>query len=223
MHRQLISILVAAALFVVWAPAANGDMTVFEFDYEFSGSGYQPQGDPPWLTAVFDDGGSPGSVTLTLTSNLVDDEFIGGQASDGKGLFFNFSDGLGLAAGDIAQTEGPSAGWQVDQDGLKADGDGYYDFRFYWSSSADRFEGGDVATFAITHAGITAGDFDELSLPGGGNGVYPAAAHIQGIEGGGSGWIAPTGTPIPPVPAPGAAILGAIGLLSTGAIRRRFS
>ena len=73
-------------------------------------------------------------------------------------------------------------------------------------------------TFTITGAGITVADFDYLSAPAGGNGPFKVAAHVQGIEGGLSGWLTGGGNN-PVVPLPPAALAG--GAMLAGLVVRR--
>jgi hypothetical protein len=89
--------------------------------------------------------------------------------------------------------------------GLKADGDGYFDGRFQYSQS--NFLGhGETLSFRLTAAGqdLSVDDFHFFSLPGGGTGSYIMASHIQNMPVTGSSvWV---GT-VAPVPLPASAIL----------------
>jgi hypothetical protein len=59
-----------------YALPASATVLNWNFNYEFSGA-HEPEGAAPWLNATFDDGGRPGSVTLTMSDvNLVDAEHV---------------------------------------------------------------------------------------------------------------------------------------------------
>ena len=63
---------------------AEASVITFDFDIEFSGA-TAPEGPAPWLTATFDDKGTPGSVELAMsTAGLVEAEYV-------NEWLFNFS------------------------------------------------------------------------------------------------------------------------------------
>lgn len=207
-----------------FSQSASAAVVQFNFDNEFSG-GQIPAGATPWLTATFDDGGSAGSVQLTLDSGLVANEFY-------SGIYFNLDPALDASALGFAYdgaSTGPAASVSTGTDAFQADGDGLYDilFSFPTSNAGDRFGAGESVTYSITGAGLTADDFAFFSAPRGGKGPFFAAAHVQGIGvefcsdqdaaagGCGSGWIAP------PVPVPAAVWLFASGLLGLVGVARR--
>lgn len=198
---------VAFALFSLQSTAAT---LTLNFDQEFSG-GADPLGGTPWLTALFDDDGTAGSVTLTLTSGLVDNEFF-------SGIYLNFDDTQDVTALSFALVSGDAASSiNLQKNKYKADGDGKYDILLSFPTSGNRFGAGETVIYDITLAGIVASDFNFLSKPSGGNGPFTGAAHVQGIgTAGDSGWIAPN-----PVPVPAAVWLFGSGLLGLVGVARR--
>ena len=102
---------------------------------------------------------------------------------------------------------------------FKADGDGFFDILFDFppppGSSAAKFTAGESVVFDLSFTSpIDVSDFDFDSAPGGGNGSYRGAAHVQGIGAGGndSGWIG-NGASVPE-PAVAALLAGALLLIA---------
>ena len=189
-----------------------GNATTLTFDYttEFSGA-FAPAGDPlvePWLTATFDDGGSPGTVALTIdTGGLTGSEFL-------RAIYFNFDTDT---ITDLAISAPSGVTASIGVDAFKADGDGLYDILLTLPTrKADRLGADKSLTITFTGTGLTASDFDYMSAPDGGSGPFPTAAHVQGIgdDGQYSGWVT--------VPEPSTlSLLALSGLFGFVAMRRR--
>ncbi len=176
-----------------------------------------------FLTAAFTD--VTGGVRLVITSDLASGENL----DPGKAIYFNFNPlkysiltNLSFSlTGNTNFSEAASVSKAVDD--FKADGDGFYDIRFSYSPSTKAFSTGQSQTYFIsTGSGtVAASDFTTyLSEPGGGNGNWLAAAHVQGTPsgGGGSAWV---GATLTPVPVPAALPLFGSGLALLGVLRRR--
>jgi hypothetical protein len=213
--KKLTAALGVLAFFAAVGSASAASIT-WNLTSEFSG-GADPLNT---LTAVIDDGGTPGSVTLTMT-------MTGGSTTEFiDAWYFNFSgDSSTLSFSLTTNTTGSGTDPVVTQinDCCKADGDGLYDIRIVFDNAppAQRFTTGETVVYTITGTGITAADFNVLSAPDGGNGPFYTAAHVQGIANQctpenpcTSGWVT--------IPEPSGAILFGLGTLLAGAaIRRR--
>jgi hypothetical protein len=208
--------------------AGPGRAAEMNLTHVFSG-GAVPPGNPstPWLTySVLDQGLNSVLFTLTATANMTDPEKIGL-------FYFNFDDSLTVADLDftLAGTSGDFVLPTISQssNGLKADGDGYYDLRLEFTVSGglpNYFNSGDSLNYLLTYSGagtMTETSFQFLSQPGGGEGVYYAAAHIQSTPGGGKGsaWLGATLVTYPAVPEPAASVLVFAGLALLGLRRAR--
>lgn len=216
MKRLLLFVTLVMGVIALSLPVQATSL-VMELNHEFSGA-TPPVGEGPWLKAVFDDGGTAGSVTLTLEAvGLTDNEFV-------TEWDFNFNPDLDLASLVINQTNGVTAGISTEVNDFKADGDGYFDIEFLFPSSGSRFGADSVATFEITAADLTADAFNFVSVNGPvGKTGFLTAAHIQGIgpDSEASGWIAP-GDPGAVIPEPSTVFLFGIGLLGILGLGRKF-
>lgn len=214
--------LILFAVFGVFSYPAHSDVT---FNYNTVFSGDTPQGTSPWLTATFADTGT-NEVTLTLNvSNLVPDEFV----SD---FDFNLDPNMQAMNLSFNNTSGVVASsMNLTTNGSKADGDGLYDVEFLFpTSSGDRLGAGATAAgstsvYTITGSGLSASSFNFLSCQkpdcqaAGDLGPFYAAAHIQGIPGADSGWVAPVAAI--PEPADAAMLAAGLALMAFLARRRR--
>jgi hypothetical protein len=166
-------------------------------DVEFSGA-TPPAGATPWLVATFQDQGG-GVVRLTMdASGLVGTEFVSEWSFNLDNVTPLDPTLLAFTAVDISDIPGFSTATDIDTgvDAFQADGDGQFDilFNFQTSAGAGQFTSGESIVFDITYGGVgtfNEGSFNFGSAPGGGNGTFHTAAHVQGIgtSGSGSGWI----------------------------------
>jgi hypothetical protein len=212
----------------VFAQRSVATSIQYDFDHEFS-SGTPPAGPAPWLRAVFTDT-AVNTVQLTMsTVNLSGSEFV-------SGWYFNLNPAFSTANLSIIQSSSSGAftapAISRGTDAFKADGDGKYDILFSFATAGDstaRFTTGDSLTITLTGIiGLTASDFNFMSAPAGGHGPYVAAAHVQSITGGYSGWVDPSTVTIPgdsPQVPDGflTIVLLGMGCLAIEAARRRFS
>lgn len=200
------------------APPASAMIVYMSLGHEYSG------GTPPVGTIAATISDIAGGVKLELSNNLVAPQFV-------DEWYFNLDPGV--TGANISQVGGAGvapATWTVSYDGLKADGDGFFDLRFNFATGnndPNRFTGSETATFQILNTNVQASDFLTALSVGAGNsqdGLY-SAAHVQAIPpGGGSGWVTlePNTTPIE-IPLPAALwLLGAgfLGYLGIGYSRR---
>jgi len=211
--------LVASAILCtfVFGQASAATLT-YEFTNSFGATA--PDGPAPWLTAVFDDGGSAGSVELTLTvSAAVGDADVSevyfnlNDSLDATSLSFLRTGGTGPVTGDISVYTGTNA--------FQADGDGIYDILLDLppppGQQGSRFQAGETLVFDITGIGsLTVADFNYIAEIGGSNGPFFAAAKVISTGEGGesSDWIGV-------VPIPAAVWLFGSGLGILGWFRRR--
>lgn len=160
-----------------------------------------------------------GGVRISVTNNLID------PGAFPSSLYLNTSVApLAGAAGtcvDCTATGGQTMTFNFGLDSFQADGDGRYDILIDFSqANANRLLAGEVVVFDVTSTtvGFTSDSFLVFSAPGGGNGPFRVAAHIQSLPGGQSDFITET-----EIPEPTSMLLLGTGLATLAAgLRRRF-
>lgn len=215
-HRRLIGgLLLFGAIGAVSAPAEA--VTVYNLNYVFS---------PATGTVA-----PMGKVTITDLGMAVRFDLVNQAGAGTKldSLYFNFAHGttnpnqlvfsnVSAASGAYTTLLAPLTTSTLA--GLKADGDGYFDGKFEYTSN-NFLANGQTLSFQLSAAGqdLAESDFHFFSLPGGGSGSYILAAHIQNLPGGTSAWV---GT-VAAVPLPGAALLFVSGLSGLAVLRKRLA
>ena len=78
-----------AAAFGLFSLQATAAVVTFEYTESFGA--VSPDGPAPWATSVFNDGGSPGSVTLTMSVGSV-------GLADVTAMYFNLDPGMDVTS-----------------------------------------------------------------------------------------------------------------------------
>lgn len=205
MKRASKFVVVAAAAAVLLAgPTASA---IVVFDFEVLVTGQQPQGTSPWATLTISNSGTD-TVDMTLAHN----------AGSAQGQFISklllnidpFASNLTLSHNSTKIT---GSGFGLD---AFNDAGGRFDMFVDFEVSnrdggAHRLKPGESVSWQVTGDGLSEDDF--LALSQGNLNVF-ALLHIQGINGNGSGKVAP-------VPEPGTLAAMGIGLAALASRRLR--
>ena len=128
MKKVLLLMVLLFGLAAVAAPV-QASMVRFELDTNFLGwMPPDPTETPPWIIAEFEDGATPGSVTLTLAGSFVtgylDKWYLNLDPS------FNPAN-LTFTRTNANLTPSPAA-INKSANGFNVEGDGFYDIEFDW-------------------------------------------------------------------------------------------
>lgn len=191
--KLLASLLATVALA---APLANAAIVQHDFAIEYSGA-TPPVGSPAWLSVKLDDGGSAGSVTMTITaSNLTASEFV-------SKVLLNLDPSLNPSSLSFAAPTKvgtfASPTFSKGTNSFSAGGGSNFDVEVLFDNSppSNRFGAAESMTTVISGIpSLVASSFSFNSV--GGSGSWPIAAHVQGIGANAnlSGWVT-TLTPEP--------------------------
>jgi hypothetical protein len=204
----------APILLLGMASSVSASTLTLDFDISFGDPSdldtAAPSGPAPWLTATFDDGDSPGSVSLTLS--------VSGDVgiADVTRVYLNIEDVSAIT--DITNTGGQaesSVNWMSDE--YKAGNDGLFDILITFDNNT--FSAGESSVFDITGTGLVASSFNFWSTPDGSeidpSGPFLGAAKFQSTgDGSQSDWVGA-------VPVPAAVWLFGSGLLGLIGVARR--
>jgi hypothetical protein len=207
----------------LWTAALIGcfsaaSAATLQLDHPFGEPDAPPAGSLPWLTVVTTDIGPNVVYVEFKASNLTGSEYV-------SEWFLNVDPSLDVSqlSFTLQSQTGSFIVPVVEKltDGFKADGDGFFDIRLTFDSSGTnvhRFSADDSITYSVSSTGgtVLSSSFSFLSAPGGGDGPFYSAAHVNstGVGGLESRWIAA-------VPEPSAALLALAGAGLLGRRRRR--
>ena len=151
MQLRRFTLNLAGVILLTCVGQASAGTLTSNLSSEYTG-GDPPEGATPWLTTTFDDGGSPGTIDLTLeANNLTDIEFIGEW-------LFNLDpvlDPTALSFSTMTMSEifaAPTINTGVDA--YHAVGDGLFALQILFANSGDwsaKFGFGDSLTTTISN------------------------------------------------------------------------
>ena len=173
-------------LYICSVPA-SATLVSFDMSVVFEGPGV-PTNPPPWVSATFDDGGTEGTVDLTISvpGLSVHPEKVSvvlfnlDPLLDPTQLVFSDPSKTGNFTGP-GQEKDPSINLGINA--FQGNGDGLFDIKINFNDNGPNkaFNGGETVQYTITLTGLTAYSFDFPSTPDGGTGEYAAAAHLLGL------------------------------------------
>lgn len=204
------------------------------FDYVISGA--TPGGDAPWLKATFENhqqtvnSVNTEGVLLTLTAPgllTAPQEFVTKWYFNVDTSFEEKLSSLKFLPDTIGTVLAKKNEYEFNANNQSAGSGEKFDIYFEFQSSnqnGNRFHNGDIAEiFLYGVSGLTAESFYALSSKvNNGDGThYYAAAHVQGLSNGKSGWVGVAMAS--PVPEPGTLLLLGSGLIGLAVYRQRKS
>ena len=230
--KRSISALLGSILLASLGPVSASTLTL-DFDISFGDpldpNTEAPDGLGPWMTAEFDDGGTAGSVTLTLS--------VAGDvgAATVTAVYLNVDDAIGganLTITGVDETSiNPNAIISQGTDAFKAGNDGLFDLLFELPPPGDdRFTAGETLTYNILGDGLLASSFNYFSAPDP-NELDPSGPFLGAAKFANTGTCVDPGNPDLPcyensdwvgaVPVPAAVWLFGSGLLGLIGVARR--
>ena len=207
--------LLVAVLVIGFVSSASATTLTFGLNEEFSGGDVPESTTLPWVTITLDDSVVGGNeFTVRMTANATNLTGGGPNGENINSFLLNFDPSLDaslLAFNVVNNGDSVPTGITGANDSFMADGDGFFDIEFMMppptAGVASRFTRNETIIYDLVFPSpISAASFQFLSVMGGGQGQFLAAAQIQGIGDGGSGWIGV-------IPEPNVAVLLGLGMI----------
>jgi len=224
--------------------AAQANILSLSLGEIFGNNPVAPSPTGPWLVATIEDSVNSSVVFNSNTVRMTLDATnlginVGNQNKFISAWHVNLNPAFNPSNFSFTSVLNPTgAALDIDKglNAYKADGDGFFDFRFNFptGNSMNRFVPGEKLIVDITYTGtLLASDFRYLSVDNQGNsysgptGPFYMAAHVQGTNTGPgqttSAWIGTKDQGIIAIPEPSASatLIGVAAAMSVALIRRR--
>ena len=223
---------------------AQADILSLSLGEIFGNNPIAPSPSGPWLVATIEDSVNSSVVLNSNTVRITLDATnlgsnVGSQNKFISAWHVNLNPAFNPSNFSFTSVLNPTgAALDIDKglNAYKADGDGFFDFRFNFPTpnSMDRFVTGEKLIVDVTHTGsLRVNDFLYLSVDKNGNsysgptGPFYMAAHVQGTNTdpgeSTSAWIGTKDQGIIAIPEPSASatLIGVAAAMSVALIRRR--